>query len=50
MAVIMDVARQTSVLMECNRLRYVAGTHWGNKKYMKMKHLEASVEDTSIAR
>ena len=24
-------------------------TQWGNKKYMNMKHLEAAVEDTSIA-
>ena len=30
------------------RLRHVAGTQWGNKKYMNMKHLEA-FEDTSIA-
>ena len=24
-------------------------TQWGNKKYMSMKHLEAALEDTSIA-
>lgn len=39
-----------SVLMlVCVRLRHVVGTKWGNKKYMNMKHLEAVVEDTSIA-
>ena len=27
----------------------VAGTQWGNKKYMNMKHLEAALEDVSIA-
>ena len=25
----------------CARLRHVAGTQWGSKKYMNMKHLEA---------
>ena len=31
-----------SVLMLiCARLRHVAGTQWGSKKYMNMKHLEA---------
>ena len=30
-----------SVLMlGCARLRHVAGTQWGNKKYLNMKHLE----------
>ena len=29
--------------------KVVAGTQWGNKKYMNMKHLEAAVEDASIA-
>ena len=27
----------------------VSGTQWGNKKYMNMKHLEAALEDASIA-
>ena len=35
--------------MVCARLRHVAGTQWGNKKYMNMKHLEAALEDASIA-
>ena len=33
----------------CAMLRYVAGTQWGNRKYMNMKHLEAAGEDASIA-
>ena len=33
----------------CPTTRHVAGTQWGNKKYMNMKHLEATLEDTSIA-
>ena len=36
-------------MLVCARLRHVAGTQWGNKKYMDMKHLEAVLEDTSIA-
>ena len=27
----------------------LAGTQWGNKKYMNMKHLEATMDDASIA-
>ena len=27
----------------------VGGTQWGNKKYMNLKHLEAALEDASIA-
>ena len=30
------------------RLRHVAGTQWGNKKYMNMKHSETALEDVSI--
>ena len=33
----------------CARLRHAAGTRWGNKKYMSMKHLEAAPDDVSIA-
>ena len=36
-------------MLVCARLRHVAGTQWGNKKYMNMKHLEAVLEDASIA-
>ena len=35
-------------MLVCARLRHVAGTQWGNKKYMNMKHLEATFEDASI--
>ena len=37
------------LMLVCARLRHVAGTQWGNKKYMNMKHLEAAIEDASIA-
>ena len=30
-------------------LRHVAGTQWGYKKYMNMKHLEATLDDVSTA-
>ena len=37
------------LMLVCARLRHVAGTQWGNKKYMNMKHLEAALDDASIA-
>ena len=36
----------SALMLVCARLRPVAGTQWGNKKYMNMKHLEAALEDT----
>lgn len=30
------------------RLRHVAGTQWGCKKYMNMKHLEALEQDQAV--
>ena len=39
----------SALMLVCARLRHVAGTQWGNKKYMNMKHLEAALEDSSIA-
>ncbi len=36
-------------MLVCARLRYVAGTQWGNKKYMNMKHLEAMEADEVVA-
>ena len=30
-------------------IRHVAGTQWGSKKYMNMKHLEAALDDAFIA-
>ena len=38
-----------ALMLICAQLRHVAGTQWGNKKYMNMKHLEAASEDVSIA-
>ena len=37
----------SALMLVCARLRHVAGTQWGNKKYMNMKHLEAALEDVS---
>ena len=37
----------SALMLVCARLRHVAGTQWGNKKYMNMKHLEAALEDAS---
>ena len=39
----------SALMLVCARLRHVAGTQWGNKKYMNMKHLEAVCEDASVA-
>ena len=39
----------SALILVCARLRHVAGTQWGSKKYMNMKHLEAALDDASIA-
>ena len=39
----------SALMLVCARLRHVAGTQWGNKKYMNMKHLEAMEGTVSIA-
>ena len=39
----------SALMLVCARLRHVAGTQWGNKKYMCMKHLEALEDHSSIA-
>ena len=39
----------SALMLFCARLRHVAGTQWGNKRYMYMKHLETALEDASIA-
>lgn len=39
----------SALMLVCARLRYVAGTKWGNKKYMNMMHLEGNKENTSVA-
>ena len=38
----------SALMLVCARLRHVAGTQWGNKKYMNMKHLEAALYDASM--
>ena len=38
----------SALMLVCARLRHVAGTQWGSKKYMNMKHLETILEDVSI--
>ena len=39
----------SALMLVCARLRHVAGSQWGNKKYMNMKHLEAAMDDALIA-
>ena len=39
----------SALMLVCARLRHVAGTQWGNKKYMNMKHLEVVAEDAAFA-
>lgn len=39
----------SALMLVCARLRHVAGTQWGNKKYMNMRHLEAMSNDADIA-
>ena len=41
-------AGNSALMLVCARLRHVAGTQWGNKKYMNMKHLETACQDASI--
>ena len=38
----------SALMLVCARLRHVAGTQWGNRKYMSMKHLEALLDDASV--
>ncbi len=39
----------SALMLVCARLRHVAGTQWGCKKYMNMKHLEAALDGAPIA-
>lgn len=39
----------SALMLVCARLRHVAGTQWGNKKYMNMKHSEVILDEPSIA-
>lgn len=38
---------RSALMLACARLRYVASTRWGGKKYMNMKHIETALEDVS---
>ena len=38
----------SALMLVCARLRHVAGTQRGNKKYMNMKHLETAFEDPPL--
>ena len=38
----------SALMLVCARLRHVAGSQRGNKKYMNMKHLDAAMGDASI--
>lgn len=38
----------SALMLVCARLRHVAGTQWGNKKYINMKHLEVALDNTSF--
>lgn len=39
----------SALILVCARLRHVAGTQWGSKKYMNRKHLETALDDAFIA-
>lgn len=38
-----------SLMLVCARHMAKAGTQWGCKRYMNMKHLELALDDVSIA-
>ena len=38
----------SALMLVCARLRHVAGTQWGSKKYMNMKHLEAMEQESLV--
>ena len=37
----------SALMLVCARLRHMAGTQWGNKKYMSMKHLKTLADQAS---
>ena len=39
----------SALMLVCARLRHVAGSQWGIKKYMNMKHLDDAPDDALIA-
>ena len=38
----------SALMLVCARLRHVAGTQWGCKKYINMKHLEVIEQDLLV--
>lgn len=36
---------QSALMLVCARLRHVAGTQWGTKRYMNMEHLNRMEDD-----
>ena len=38
----------SALVLVCARLRHVAGTQWGSKKYMNMKHLEVMEQEPLV--
>lgn len=38
----------SALMLVCARLRHVAGTQWGGKKYMCMKHFETMENDMAV--
>ena len=41
---------QSALMLVCARLRHVAGTQWGSKRYMSMNHLsELELEDDPLS-
>ena len=40
----------SDLMLVCARLRHVAGTQWGSKKYRNMKRLKASFTDSAVVR
>ena len=38
----------SALMLVCARLRHVAGTQWGCKKYMNMKHLETMEKEPQV--
>ena len=35
----------SALMLVCARLRHVAGTQWGGKKYMSMKYIEMQEDE-----
>ena len=38
----------SALMLVCARLHHVAGTQWGCKKYMNMKHLKVALDDDPL--